>query len=106
VLGIICCCIPEEIIHAAGMLPVRLLSEHEPNTEADLHLPTNLCPYCRSWFDQLLKGKYDYLDGIVIPHACDSICRTYDVWKYTLGLPYSHLINMPHGTIINSTVMS
>jgi benzoyl-CoA reductase/2-hydroxyglutaryl-CoA dehydratase subunit BcrC/BadD/HgdB len=45
-----------------------------------------------------LKGRYEFLDGIVIPHACDSICRTYEVWQYTLNLPYSHFINMPHGT--------
>jgi benzoyl-CoA reductase/2-hydroxyglutaryl-CoA dehydratase subunit BcrC/BadD/HgdB len=44
-----------------------------------------------------LKGKYEFLDGIVTPHAGDSTCRTYDIWKYTLSLPYSHLINMPHG---------
>jgi len=45
-----------------------------------------------------LKGSYDFLDGLVIPHACDSICRTYDVWKYNLGLPYSHLVDVPHST--------
>jgi len=45
-----------------------------------------------------LKGNYEFLDGLVVPHACDSICRTYDIWKYTLNLPYSHFINMPHGT--------
>ncbi|MBA7582946.1 (R)-2-hydroxyisocaproyl-CoA dehydratase beta subunit [subsurface metagenome] len=45
-----------------------------------------------------LKEKYEFLDGIVIPHACDSISTTYHVWKNTLNLPYSHLINMPHST--------
>ena len=95
VLGTICCCIPEEIIHAAGMLPVRLLSEHEPTTEADLHLPSNLCPYCKSWFDQLLKGKYDYLDGIVIPNVCNVVKATYSFSKYLLKLPYVHFVDVP-----------
>ena len=95
VLGTICCCIPEEIIHAAGMLPVRLLSEHEPTTEADLHLPSNLCPYCKSWFDQLLKGKYDYLDGIVIPNVCNVVKATYGFSKYLLKLPYVYFVDVP-----------
>jgi len=56
VLGTFCCCVPEEIIHAAGMLPVRVLGEHEETTEADLHFPTNLCLYCKSCFDQALRG--------------------------------------------------
>jgi benzoyl-CoA reductase/2-hydroxyglutaryl-CoA dehydratase subunit BcrC/BadD/HgdB len=61
-------------------------------------METIICPLVRSCFDIAVKGKYEFLDGIVIPHACDSICRTYDIWKYTLSLPYSHFINMPHGT--------
>jgi benzoyl-CoA reductase/2-hydroxyglutaryl-CoA dehydratase subunit BcrC/BadD/HgdB len=38
------------------------------------------------------------LDGIVIPHTCDSISRTYDIWSYNLELPYSHFLNVPHIT--------
>jgi benzoyl-CoA reductase subunit C len=95
VLGTLCCNVPEEIIHAAGMLPVRLLGEHEPTTEADLHLPTNLCPYCKSWFDQLLKGKYDYLDGMVIPNVCNIIKASYGFSKYLLKLSYVHFVDIP-----------
>lgn len=95
VLGTICCSVPEEIIHAAGMLPVRLLGEHEPTTEADLHFPTNLCPYCKSWFDQLLKNRYDYLDGMVIPNVCNIVKATYGFSKYLLKLPYVHFIDVP-----------
>jgi benzoyl-CoA reductase/2-hydroxyglutaryl-CoA dehydratase subunit BcrC/BadD/HgdB len=59
-------------------------------------METIVCPLVRSCFDLSLKGKYEFLDGLVIPHACDSIVRTYDVWKYSLGLGYNHFINMPH----------
>ena len=38
VIGLFCCDVPEEIIHAAGMLPVRLLGEHEPASENALEL--------------------------------------------------------------------
>ena len=84
VLGVFCCCVPEEIIHAAGMLPVRILGEHEETTEADIHFPTNLCPYCKSCFDQALKGRYDYLDGLVIPNVCNMIKSMYGFSKYLL----------------------
>lgn len=95
VVGTLCCNAPEEIIHAAGILPVRLLGEHQPTTEADLHLPTNLCPYCKSWFDQLLKGEYDYLDGLVIPNVCNIIKASYGFSKYLLKIPYVHFIDIP-----------
>ncbi len=99
IIGYLCAFVPLEMITAAGLVPFRIKGDvNEPITKADTEMETIICPLVRSCFDMALKGHYDFLDGIVIPHACDSICRTYDVWKYTLNLPYSHLINMPHGT--------
>jgi len=99
IMGYLCAFTPVEIIAAAGFVPFRIKGDvNEPITKADTEMETIVCPLVRSCFDVALKGKYEFLDGIVIPHACDSISRTYDVWKYTLNLPYSHLINMPHST--------
>ena len=95
VLGTFCCCVPEEIIHAAGMLPVRVLGEHEETTEADLHFPTNLCPYGKSCFDQALKGRYDYLDGMVIPNVCNIIKAMYGFSRLLLGVPYVYFLEVP-----------
>ena len=99
IIGYLCAFVPLEIVTAAGFVPFRIKGDvNEPITRADTEMETIICPLVRSCFDMALKGNYEFLDGIVIPHACDSICRTYDIWKYTLNLPYSHLINMPHGT--------
>jgi len=99
VIGYLCAFVPAELITAAGMVPFRIKGDvNEPITKADTEMETIVCPLVRSCFDMALKGNYEFLDGIVVPHACDSICRTYDVWKYTLDLPYAHFINMPHGT--------
>ncbi len=99
IIGYLCAFVPLEIITAAGFMPFRIKGDvNEPITKADAEMETIVCPLVRSCFDMSLKGNYEFLDGIVIPHACDSICRTYDIWKYTLKLPYSHFINMPHTT--------
>jgi len=95
VLGTFCCSVPEEIIHAAGMLPVRILGEHEETTEADLHFPTNLCPFCKSCFDQALKGNYDYLDGLVVPNVCNIIKAMYGFSKLLLKIPYVRFLEVP-----------
>ena len=99
IIGYLCAFTPVEIIAAAGFVPFRIKGDvHEPITKADTEMETIVCPLVRSCFDMALKGKYEFLDGIVIPHACDSISTTYNVWKNTLNLPYSHLIDMPHAT--------
>jgi benzoyl-CoA reductase subunit C len=99
IVGYLCAFTPVEIIAAAGFVPFRIKGDvNEPITKADTEMETIVCPLVRSCFDMALKGKYEFLDGIVIPHACDSISTTYSVWKNTLNLPYSHLIDMPHST--------
>ncbi len=97
VIGYLCAFVPLEIITAAGFIPLRIKGNvREPITRADAEMETIVCPLIRSCFDMALKGNYDFLDGLVIPHNCDSVSRTYDIWKYNLKLPYCHFVNVPH----------
>jgi benzoyl-CoA reductase subunit C len=99
IIGYLCALTPKEVITAAGLVPFRIKGDvGEPISKADTQMETIVCPLVRSCYDITLKGNYNFLSGIVIPHACDSICRTYDTWKNTLNLPYNHMINMPHST--------
>jgi benzoyl-CoA reductase subunit C len=95
VIGVFCCNVPEELIYAAGMLPVRIMGEHEDSSEGNLHFPTNVCPYPVSCIDQALKGRYDYLDGLVVPNVCDMIRSMYGTWKLNLSIPYVYFLEVP-----------
>jgi benzoyl-CoA reductase subunit C len=96
VIGYICSMVPLEIITAAGCIPFRVRGDiHEPITTGDTLLETIVCPYYRSCFDLSAKQKYDFLSGLVIPHGCDSMVRSYSVWSYTLPFPYFHFVNIP-----------
>ena len=96
-IGYICSFVPLEIIAAAGFVPFRIRGDvNDPNTKGDAQLETIACPFMRSCFDQSLKGNYDFMEGVIIPHACDSMTRSYSVWSYSLDLPYSHFVNVPH----------
>ena len=96
VIGYICSLVPLEIITAAGSIPFRVRGDiHEPITTGDTLLETIVCPYYRSCFDLSAKQKYDFLSGLVIPHGCDSMVRSYSVWSYGLPFPYFHFVNIP-----------
>ena len=104
VIAYVCSLVPVEIIAAAGCIPFRIRGDvNEPITKGDTNLETIACPFLRSCFDVSLKGRYDFSDGLIIPHACDSMARTYSTWRYSLEMPYSHFINVPH-TITASSV--
>jgi len=95
-IGYICSFVPLEIITAAGCIPFRIRGNvHEPITKGDTLLETIVCPYYRSCFDLSVKGEYDFLSGIVIPHGCDSMVRSYSTWTYSLPFSYFHFVNIP-----------
>jgi len=97
VVGYLSALCPIEIMTAAGIAPIRLKGYvSEAVTRADAFMETMICPFIRNVFDAALKGKYAYLDGMVMAHQCDSIERTYDVWSYGLEFPYWHFVNYPH----------
>lgn len=97
VIGYFCCYTPVEMMTAAGLVPYRIMGNmREPITQADAYLETIMCPFIRSCFDIAMKGQYDFLNGLVVPHTCDTVERIYNIWRYYHKPTYSHFINVPH----------
>jgi len=97
VIGYFSALCPVELLTAAGAVPIRLKGNvGEAITRADAYMETMICPFVRNVFDAAIKGRYSYLDGMVMPHQCDSLERTTDIWSYNLKLPYFHFLNYPH----------
>jgi benzoyl-CoA reductase/2-hydroxyglutaryl-CoA dehydratase subunit BcrC/BadD/HgdB len=89
--------VPEEIIHAAGMLPFEVTGDNEPveMQGAEAHIYSNSCSKIRTCWQMQLDGKYKFLDGLVSSHMCDQDMRLFEVWKYYKALPYMELIYAP-----------
>jgi benzoyl-CoA reductase subunit C len=96
VLGYFCTYVPEEILHAAGVLPVRILGSHEPQDVTEPHIFGMFCPFCRDCLAQGLKGRYDYLDGIMIAQSCLHIRQAYSSWEKHRPREFSYYLCMPH----------
>ena len=99
IIGYPCAYVPLEMLTALDLVPYRIYgSIREAVTEADRALPTTFCPFIRSCLDRALKGKDDFLDGLVTAHSCDPQHRTAHVWESCVEYPYTHFIDMP-GTL-------
>jgi benzoyl-CoA reductase subunit C len=97
IIGYLCSFTPVEMITAADLVPYRITgSTKESIALADAYLETIACPFTRSCLDMALKGSYDFLDGFVVPHACDNIVKLYDIWTYDIKHAYAHFVNVPH----------
>lgn len=97
IIGYFCSYTPEELILAAGMHPVRILTDPTEQTgPVDGHLQSFACAFARSCLDQLARGRFDYLDGIVFPCTCDSLRAVSEIVRSEKkeGFFY-HFLNMP-----------
>ncbi|MBI2875546.1 MAG: 2-hydroxyacyl-CoA dehydratase, partial [Candidatus Tectomicrobia bacterium] len=96
-IGWVCTYVPEEIIHAAGFVPVRVLGGTGDTPTADAHLYSNLCSFVRNALEEVFRNNYDYLEGMVAMNACDHIRRLYDVWSIYLKdkTPFTMVLSVP-----------
>jgi len=97
-IGYLCSLVPEEIILAAGMKPVRIKGEAEATSDADSYLYHNLCPYIKNIMSTALAGQVRYLDGIVFARSCDGMRRMYDAWKSYMGMGLVYMLEVPKNT--------
>lgn len=57
--------VPEEIVHAAGMMPVVIWRGNELVTWGHSHVPPYDCGITRSFVDDAVKGRLKFMDGMV-----------------------------------------
>ena len=92
VAGHMCTYTPEELLHAAGMVPVRLLGWTDTTHRADGLIQTYACSLVRAVLDLGLSGQLDFIDTMVFSHTCDTIQNLADIWR--LNLPGMAVITL------------
>lgn len=95
VFGYMCIYVPQEILYAANILPVRILGSRESQDVSESHIHPMFCPFCRDVLAQGLLGKYDYLGGMVMAQTCLHIQQAFNVWQLNRPVPYSYFMYMP-----------
>lgn len=98
IIGYFCTYVPEEILYAGNILPVRILGSHEPQNLTEPHIFGMYCPFCRDCLAQGLAGKYDYLDGIMIAQSCLHIRQAFASWAIHIPVDYQYYLPMPNNT--------
>lgn len=96
IVGYFCTYVPEEIFYAFDVLPVRILGSHEPQDVTEPHIFGMFCPFCRDVLAQGLKGRYDYLDGIIIGQSCLHLRQAFTSWELHKNPGWSYFLPMPN----------
>ena len=99
IVGFLCTYMPEEILYAADMLPIRLRAPNCMETPlADVHMSHLTCTFMRSCLQDVLEDKFTFLDGLVFTNSCDLVRRLYDNLRANRPSDFHllHIITVPH----------
>ena len=76
---------PEELVHAAGAIPMGLWGGHVAPTVAGKYSPIFTCSIMRSCLECGMTGKYKGLSAIVMPMLCDTFRGMSAAWRAGVG---------------------
>jgi benzoyl-CoA reductase subunit C len=97
VAGYMCSHVPEEILYAAGIIPVRILSAHVSQAMTRSYIHETYCSYSHDCAYEGLQHHYDYLDLIVHGSSCIHMAEAYNVWLRFAGFQQKgFLMSFPH----------
>lgn len=91
--------IPEEILHAAGILPWRITGSWEDSAPlAEAHRTKISCRYCTHVLESFLLNKMEFLDGIIAVDLDDDVRTMWDVLDFYKKAPFIYMMHLPHKT--------
>ena len=97
VVATMCTYSPEELLIAAGMLPVRVLGAHEPQNVSEPHIFGMFCPFCRDSLAQGLLGRFDYAEGVTLTQSCIQYRQTFASWRmHVPSVKWDYFCPMPN----------
>jgi len=97
VVATMCTYTPEEVLIAAGMLPVRVLGSHEAQNVTEPHIFGMYCPFSRDSLAQGLLGRYDYCEGVTLTTSCMHYRQTFNSWRmHVPTVKWDYMIPMPN----------
>lgn len=75
---------PEEIVHAAGLLPVGMWGGQTQISQALTIVPAFCCSIMQSNIEYALKGTYNDLEAVIISSPCDTLKSIPQDWGYVI----------------------
>lgn len=75
---------PEEIVYAAGCVPVGMWGGRTELSLADRYLQSFCCSVMRTNLEYALRGVYNDVKAVIIPSFCDSMKCVIENWKLAL----------------------
>ena len=89
--------VPDEILHAAGILPVGLIGggDRVDVIRGDAYFQSYICRLPRSMVELGLSERLDVLDGVLFPAICDVIRNLSGIWTMLFPDQFVRFVDFP-----------
>lgn len=101
--------VPEELVYAAGFLPVGLWGGISTFQKSNQYIQSFACSILRANLELGLAGKYDFLQAALIPSQCDTlkcVCENFKVAVprvpvIGVTIPHNRTIQAAHSQLLD-----
>ncbi|MGD0077243.1 MAG: 2-hydroxyacyl-CoA dehydratase family protein [Sedimentisphaerales bacterium] len=94
--------IPEEIIAAAGLYPLRIIGFWNASKSSQRTLFNPVCSFVKDVYLAAYAGEFAFLKNIVFPNSCDSLKVLRQIWEYEIKKPPVYTLLHPINADENS----
>ena len=80
-IGYNCLFVPEEILHAAGFIPIRIFGKHKGLDTSEKYIPSQCCDFVKNLTSSFHSGTFSFLDAAVFGFCCDTMQVTSSILR-------------------------
>ncbi len=95
VIAYMCTYMPEEIILACSLHPMRIIPDEKGPDRSNAFLQAYVCPVGKGMLNWGLNHAPGNLKGVVVPHSCDTIQKLSDIWRINNISEFHHDLVLP-----------
>jgi benzoyl-CoA reductase subunit C len=98
-VGFTCSMVPEELIFAAGLEPIRIFKIPKNKCYySSNYFPSNFCSLVKGYLDILMdnrENQEDKLDGLILTPSCNATEFLFDTVKHEGVVDYLYMLDVP-----------
>jgi benzoyl-CoA reductase subunit C len=97
VVATMCTYTAEELLIAAGMLPVRVLGAHEPQNVTEPHIFGMFCPSAAIRWRRACSAASTTAEGVTLTQSCIQYRQTFSSWRSNVpSVKWDYYVPMPN----------
>jgi benzoyl-CoA reductase subunit C len=92
-----CSYVPNEIIHAAGLNPIRIIGNGKPTGKSKSYLPTYMCSFAMNCLDTILENRSEF-DAYIFVNSCHAMESMFETSREFISEKFTLSIDVPRNS--------